>query len=201
MKVIGEFNLETIEAKFFFNDPCIYFRGEGREQLAFVFSSARKAISSAKKLSEVLKKPYNIMVEVQVLATNEKNQESKSLTVETIIGDKDMKKAGNIRKVAKEQLESGKSQSEVLNSLIQTYVGMGKNEEYANSRARVVLISVLKKMDRKVDDGIKIAKKEVAKKVAKAEKKPEAEKTEPAPEPEGDAETEQEESQAEEVTE
>ena len=87
------------------------------------------------------------------------------------------KKAGNIRKVAKEMLESGKTQQEVLESLIQSYKDLGKDGKYSDSRARVVLVSVLKKMSMEVAEGIKKTRKKKETTPAEPQNSENAEKT------------------------
>lgn len=149
----------------------IYFTFGPREWLAFPFCSAKKAIFSAKRIAQLLQVQYNISTEVEILAINERKKPTEVSSIKMDVGGPTMaKKAGNIRKVAKEMLEAGKTQTEVLSSLIESYKGLGKDDTYADNRARVVLVSVLKKMNLEVADGIKKTRK-------KAEKKDESQET------------------------
>ena len=160
----------------------VYLVSGENDYLAFPFSSATEAIFSGKRIAQLLKVQYNILNEVEFSAVGEQKQKTEVLSIKVDTGGSKMaKKAGNIRKIAKEMLESGKTQQEVLDTLIQSYKDLGKDEKYSNSRARVVLVSVLKKMNLSVEEGIKKSRK--TKKVETTEA-PESveEKKEEAPE-------------------
>jgi len=157
-------SLERIEVKKTLSDEIgVYFIGGEEEYLAFPFSSAKEGIFSGKRIAQLLQVQYNISNEVEFLKRREQEQKTEITEVSSIKvdtgGTRMVKKAGNIRKVAKEMLESGKTQQEVLDSLIQSYKDLGKDDKYSDSRARVVLVSVLKKMGLEVSEGIKKTRK------------------------------------------
>jgi len=153
--------LDGIKVKKTISDEFgVYLVSSGNDYLAFPFSSATEAIFSGKRIAQLLDVQYNISDEVEFSAAYEQKQKTEVTSIKVDTGGSKMaKKAGNIRKVAKEMLESGKTQQEVLDSLIQSYKDLGKDEKYSKSRARVVLVSVLKKMNLSVDEGIKKSRK------------------------------------------
>jgi len=144
MKIDGKFELESIEVqKTLGNEIGIYFAGEEQKRLAFSFDSAKKAISCAKKLKKVLNVKYNITTEVETLLLNEKINKQ----VITERGGKTMankKRNVNVKQLCRDCIDAGTSAEETKAKIAAVYTDEGKDEKYAQGRAKAVYSSIRK---------------------------------------------------------
>lgn len=173
MKVSGEFELESISIKKTIGDEIgIYFCGEEKERLAFPYDSAKKAISSIKKVSKVLNVPYNISAEIELIALNENEQviDNSNRKGKRTMANK--KRNVNVKQLCKELVAQNKTVDEITTEIISVYISEGKDEKYAKNRARAYIAWVVKEF------GLEPQKKSTnAKVVTTTEKRTTKEKT------------------------
>lgn len=167
MKVVGKFELESIEVRKTVGDEYgIYFAGEGQEQLAFPYHSAKKVISSAKKLKEVLGVKYNISAEVEIAALNEEEQET-NIQERGKRTMSNKKRKVNVKQLCRECIDQKMTSEETLVKIAAVYTGEGKDEKYALARAKSVYSSIRK------EKGLAPLKKILIKAKKEAETEPE----------------------------
>jgi len=164
MKAFGKFELKLMEVKVTVADEIgIYFVGEtGERGLALAYNSPKKAISSVKKLKKVLDVEYNIEKDIIERSLREKEEVTETATKHTEKGTKKMnvKRNVNVKQLCRDEVDAGKDMQAVLDTVAAVYVGEGKEEKYAYTRAKAVYADVCKEKGMAKPPRAKKAKKE-----------------------------------------
>ena len=147
MKAVGKYELERMQVKQTLGDEFgIYFRGEGQSNLAFAFPTAKKAISSIKKLKKVLGVQYNIEKEVLEIASKEEEvieiTEEKQEKGIQIMANK--KRGVNVKQLCRDAIDNGMSEVEILTKVADVFLGEGKDEKYAKNRSWAYYVAICK---------------------------------------------------------
>jgi hypothetical protein len=148
MKAVGEFELKSMVVSQTRGDEFgIYFLGEeGQRKLAFAFSKAKKAISSIKRLKKDLGVQYNIEKDVLNIASMEEEEKEESVEKQKKgIGTMANKKRDvNVKQLCRNAIDNKIAAEDILAEIAAVYTDEGKDEKYANGRARSVYSSICK---------------------------------------------------------
>jgi len=198
MKTIDNIELEKLEVDITPSDEFgIYFVAGGKRKLAFTYETAKKAISSVRKIKDVLGIQYNINTKAEVAALNEQKQKqskpNKSKKEIRTMANK--KRDVNVKGLCRECFDQNMEKEAIIEKIAAVYTEEGKDKDYAVKRAKAVYSSIRK------ERGLAPEKKGPKKKIEVVVEKEEVEKEEVEKEEVEKEEVEKEEVEKEEVEE